>query len=38
MSGWLIGYLAGVLTGPVVVLVWVAWALWRNNTAFMGSM
>jgi hypothetical protein len=34
MSAWLIGYLAGLVTWPAIVLALLAWALWRNPSAF----
>lgn len=37
MSAWLIGYLAGVLTVPVVV-VWLGWAVWRNPNSGVGIL
>ena len=38
MSAWLIGYLAGVLTVPAVVVVWMAWAVWRHPNSCAGGM
>jgi hypothetical protein len=37
MSEFMLGYLLGILTGPLVVLVWVVVALWKDNSLFMGS-
>lgn len=30
--------LVDVATVPALVVVWLAWAVWRHNTAFMGNM
>lgn len=38
MSAWLVGYLAGVVTVPAVVLLWLGWAVWRNPNSCTGVM